>query len=193
MSYTKFSKELTKWLEGKGLPSSGIHYEDTEDVKQAKRSAWELGREYVFKQWLEDKRYKELISCAHGGWYSEDKFFEPLAIFFVEEQELLCLQFLCERSIRFVIEDLLFMIKQAKEMGDEISISAISDGNLQSYNASKIAELRKKALDKLNRYIAYLEGIKNAFDYLETVNTIKEKVVDLSIRKSDLKSIKSKL
>ena len=193
MSYTKFSKELTKWLKDEGLPSGGIHYEDAEDVKQAKRAAWELGRGHIFKQWLEDKRYKELISCAHGGWYSEDKFLELLAVYFVKEQELLCLQFLCERGIRFYIEDLLFMIKHAKENGDEISVGAICNGGMKSYSASKIVELRKETLDKLNRYITYLEEIKIACDYLETVNTIKEKVVDLSIRKSDLKNIKNKL
>ena len=29
------------------------------------------------------KRYRELISCAHGGWYQDDVIFEPLAEHFV--------------------------------------------------------------------------------------------------------------
>ena len=94
MSYTKFSKELTKWLEG--------------------------------------KRYKELISCAHGGWYSEDKFFEPLAIFFIEEQELLCMQFLCERSIRFIIEDLLFV-----QNLDELHSQVVTEFGVNFYKQTK--------------------------------------------------------
>ena len=41
---------------------------------------------YMLGQWISEKRYKELISCAHGGWYQDSVIFEPLAEHFVENK-----------------------------------------------------------------------------------------------------------
>ncbi len=38
----------------------------------------------IARKWISEKRYQELISCAHGGWYQDDVLFEPLAIHFIK-------------------------------------------------------------------------------------------------------------
>lgn len=82
MSYTKFSKAVTKWLKANGLPCYGTAYDSPEETK-ARLDAWMRGSKEVLCQWIADKRYRELISCAHGGWYQDDVIFEPLAEHFV--------------------------------------------------------------------------------------------------------------
>ena len=44
--------------------------------------AWMRGSKEVLHQWITEKRYRELISCAHGGWYQDSVIFEPLAVYF---------------------------------------------------------------------------------------------------------------
>ena len=48
------------------------------------------------QKWILEKRYQELISCAHGDWYQDDVLFEPLAIHFVKNHLFDELRFLCE-------------------------------------------------------------------------------------------------
>ncbi len=198
MSYTKFSKEIRKWMKDKGIPAERKSNETPEEREKA-LAVWEEGTKYVFNEWLDEKRYKELISCAHGGWYKESEFFEPLADFFVKEKELHCLQVLCERKIRFEIEDMLKLIKYEKDEGVNITPAIVLGFDIDGYNLEKsykpvgeIVKYRIKALDRLENYIRYLEKINADPEYLEIVITIKDKVFDLSIKKSDLKSIKNK-
>ncbi len=82
MSYTKFSKAVTKWLKDNGLPCYGTSNDSPEETK-ARLDAWMRGSKEVLRQWIAEKRYRELISCAHGGWYQDDVIFEPLAEHFV--------------------------------------------------------------------------------------------------------------
>ena len=100
MSYTKFSKAVTKWLKANDLPCYGTAYDSPEETK-ARLDAWMRGSKEILRQWITDKRYRELISCAHGGWYQDDVIFEPLAEHFVANHLFDELRFLCERGIRF--------------------------------------------------------------------------------------------
>ena len=99
MSYTKFSKAVTKWLKDNGLPCYGTANDSPEETK-ARLDAWMRGSKEVLHQWITEKRYRELISCAHGGWYQDDVIFEPLAEHFVANHLFDELRFLCERGIR---------------------------------------------------------------------------------------------
>ena len=195
LSYTKFSKEINKWLKDNNLPQHGKS-SDTPEEKEKRLSAWKRGTKHIFNKWLSEKRYKELISCAHGGWYEESEFFLPLADFFVKEQELECLKILYERKIRFEIEDMMKLVKYEKNDGIIITSDMVqkSDiGNSESeISAEEIAKCRQRALDRLGNYIRYLERINMDSDYLEAVKIIKNKVIDLTVRKSDLKYIKNK-
>ena len=71
MSYTKFSKAVTKWLKDNGLPCYGTSNDSPEETK-VRLDAWMRGSKEVLRQWIAEKRYRELISCAHGGWYQDD-------------------------------------------------------------------------------------------------------------------------
>ena len=68
MSYTKFSKEVTKWLKDHDLPCYGTAY-DSAEVTKARLDAWMRGSKEMLRIWIFEKCYRELISCAHGGWY----------------------------------------------------------------------------------------------------------------------------
>ena len=106
MSYTKFSKEVTKWLKANDLPCYGTAY-DSPEVTKARLDAWMRGSKEMLRKWISEKRYRELISCAHGGWYQDDVIFEPLAEHFAKNGLFDELRFLCERGIRFSVEDML--------------------------------------------------------------------------------------
>ena len=110
MSYTKFSKEVTKWLKANGLPCYGTAY-DSPEVTQTRLDAWMQGSKMIAQKWISEKRYQELISCAHGGWYQDDVLFEPLAIHFVKNHLFDELRFLCEYDIRHSVKNLLSTIK----------------------------------------------------------------------------------
>ena len=70
MSYTKFSKEVTKWLKANRLPCYRTAY-DSSEVTQTRLDAWMQGSKMMAQKWISEKRYQELISCAHGGWYQD--------------------------------------------------------------------------------------------------------------------------
>lgn len=124
VSYTKFSKEVTKWLKENNLPCYGTAHDSPEETK-ARLDAWMLGMKHMLRKWIAEKRYRELISCAHGGWYTDDVIFEPLAEHFVENHLFDELRFLCERSIRFSIEDMLFCIKTEKEEHSALNVKTV--------------------------------------------------------------------
>jgi hypothetical protein len=187
LSYTIFCKETEKWLKQNNLPYIPTRCE-TETEREARLLVWDKGYKHIFEQWLNEKRYKELISLAHSDWVKQAIVYEPLLKYFIENAELSCLQVLCERRIRYDIEHgLLFFIRQIKEC-EKTNI----DPEIYNY-IEKTTKVQNKILENLNRYIAYLEKTEIDLDYLESVKTIKKKVIDLSIRKSDLKVIKNKL
>lgn len=124
MSYTKFSKEVTKWLKDNGLPCYGTANDSPEETK-ARLDAWMRGIKEILRQWITEKRYRELISCAHGGWYQDDVIFEPLAEHFVANHLFDELRFLCERGIRFSAEDMLSTIQSEKEEHGSLDIETI--------------------------------------------------------------------
>ena len=121
MSYTKFSKEVTKWLKDNGLPCYGTANDSPEKTK-ARLDAWMRGSKEILRQWITEKRYRELISCAHGGWYQDDVIFEPLAEHFVAHHLFDELRFLCECGIRFSAEDMLSTIQSEKEEHGSLEI-----------------------------------------------------------------------
>ena len=82
---------------------------------------------------ISEKRYRELISCAHGGWYQDDVIFEPLAEHFVANHLFDELRFLCERGIRFSAEDMLATIKSEKEEHGALDIETIRSIDVPSY------------------------------------------------------------
>ena len=199
MSYTKFSKAVTKWLKDNGLPCYGTSNDSPEETK-ARLDAWMRGSKEVLRQWIAEKRYRELISCAHGGWYQDNVIFEPLAEHFVANHLFDELRFLCERGIRFSVEDMLATIKSEKEEHGALDIETIRSIDVPSYVAGRcyshlgeIAKYRKRALDQIIRYAGYLEQIHAPAKYLEQVNVLQESVSDLTIKAKDLKSFQFRL
>ena len=194
MSYTKFSKAVTKWLKANDLPCYGTAYDSPEETK-ARLDAWMRGSKEILRQWITDKRYRELISCAHGGWYQDDVIFEPLAEHFVANHLFDELRLLCERGIRFSAEDMLATIKSEKEEHGALDIDDVpSYVSGRSYShLGEIAKYRKRALDQIIRYAGYLEQIHAPAEYLEQVNVLQESVSDLTIKTKDLKPFRFRL
>ena len=199
MSYTKFSKEVTKWLKANDLPCYGTAY-DRPDVTKARLEAWILGSKEMLRKWIAEKRYRELISCAHGGWYQDDVIFEPLAEHFVANHLFDELRFLCERGIRFSVEDMLSTIKSKKEEHGVLDIEIIQNIDVPSYvagrsysNLGEIAKYRKRALYQIIRYIGYLDKVHAPAEYLEQVNILQKRITDLSIKTNDLKPFRFRL
>lgn len=195
LSYTKFSKEVIKWLKANGLPCYGTAY-DSPEVTQTRLDAWMQGSKMIARKWISEKRYQELISCAHGGWYQDDVLFEPLAIHFVKNHLFDELRFLCEYDIRHSVKNLLSTIKSEKEEHKTLDITAVQCINVEVYMAGRgysqlgeIAKYRKKSLDQIIRYIGYLEQIQAPVEYFEMVRDLQKKVVDLSVKPKDLKQI----
>ena len=79
MSYTKFSKEVTKWLKANRLPCYRTAY-DSPEVTQIRPDAWMQGSKVMAQKWILEKRYQKLISCAHGGWYLDDVMVKPIPL-----------------------------------------------------------------------------------------------------------------
>lgn len=199
MSYTKFSKEVTKWLKANNLPCYGTAYESPEETK-ARLDAWMVGMKHMLRQWIAEKRYRELISCAHGGWYTDDVILEPLAEHFVENHLFEELRFLCERGIRFSIADMLSCIKTEKEEHGTLDVKTVQGIDVNAYMAGRgywqlgeIAKYRMRALNQLDRYLKYLTRIQASQEYINTISAIEKSVFDLTIKAKDLKQMKFKL
>ena len=199
MSCTKFSKEITKRLKANGLPCYRTANDSPEETK-ARLDAWMRGIKEILRQWITEKRYRELISCAHGGWYQDDVIFEPLAEHFVANHLFDELRFLCERGIRFSAEDMLSTIQSEKEEHGSLDIETIRNIDVPSYVAGRsyshlgeIAKYRKRALDQIIRYIGYLEQIHAPAEYLEQVKFLQKIVADLTIKAKDLKPFRFRL
>jgi hypothetical protein len=198
MSYTKMQREIEKLLKAGG------------DFDADRLVAYRQAREIVHGRWIAARRYGELISVAHGGWFSAEEYLEPLAAHFVREREAGFLRFLCERDIRFKIEDLLFLMKYYAEdvsswdevLAIEVRHSVVDivvhytmSQTPSSEATEEVAKARYEALRNLDRYIGYWELLGNAGDpaYLRTVRELREKTAALAVRKKDLSVIKYRL
>ena len=158
------------------------------------------GSKEVLHQWIAEKRYRELISCAHGGWYQDSVIFEPLAEHFVAHHLFDELRFLCERGIRFSAEDMLATIQSEKEEHGALDIETIRSIDVPSYvsgrsysHLGEIAKYRKRALDQIIRYAGYLEQIHAPAEYLEQVKVLQKSVSNLTIKAKDLKPFRFRL
>lgn len=199
MSYTKFSRAVTKWLKANGLPCYGRAYDSPEETK-ARLDAWMRGSKEILRQWIADKRYRELISCAHGGWYQDDVIFEPLAEHFVANRLFYELRFLCERGIRFSAEDMQATIKSEIVEHGALDIETIRAVDVPSYvsgpsysHLGEIAKYRKRTLDQIIRYSGYLEQIQAPAEYWEQVKALQKSVSELTIKTTDLKLFRFRL
>lgn len=205
MSYTKMNIEIVKYLKQNNLPVTGKSTDTKEETEYRLRSYYK-GRDFVFARWIEEEKYHELVSCAHGGWFKAEEFLIPLARHFADEENLVYLKVLCERGIRLNIENLLQSIKQAREeltAGQGIADLAAdvlsyplppkSSGNgCYRVSVDSIVKWRGKALRKLDCYIGFLEQMESG-DYLDMIKTIRDKTACLQIRRCDLKVIKYKI
>lgn len=199
MSYTKLSKEVTKWLKDYNLPCYG-KADDSPEVTKKRIDIWMIGVKHMLQHWLEEKRYSELISCAHGGWYQDNIIFEPVAKHFVQHKLFDELRFLCERGIRFSVEDMIYSLKSETEEKKPIDIEAINNIDVKAYiegtaysEVGEIAKYRKRALEQIGRYLNYLEQIQAPESYVEIIKKIQNDVYDMTVKKSDLKQIKFRL
>ena len=181
MSYSKLQKEIEKRL------------------KVERELAYNDARDAIFREWIEAKRYKELVSCAHGGWFSESEFFEPLAIHFVKERKLDYLKFLCERKIRFLIEDTLSILRLLKEDQPDYTLDDILAVDIEAYKQQKIydcisevAKYRLRVLERLEAYIVLIEQLEKG-EYLHNLHILSRKVYNLEMKKKDLLFIKNKM
>ena len=156
-------------------------------------------RDIIVKKWIDEKKYKELISCAHGRWFPYDEFTKPLAEYFIKENLISHLKFLCEQEIRFKIEGIISTIESAYEHFPELSIEEILSFDLESYRKEsgyfhsfgEVMRWRENSLEVLNRYIELLNTTKEA-EYLKMIENLREKVIVLTVKKSDMKHIKHK-
>ena len=180
MSYTKMQKEIDKYIKENNLDWA---WKTSGTAEETKKRIYDEGRNYVYNKWIVEEKYKELISVAHQGWFSEDDFLIPLAKHLVKEKELDWLRFLCERQIRFLIEDTLKCLKYANEEYPNKD---------QTWHDNQLQKTKNKSLDKINRYITFLEKM-DCYEYLERIKDLKSKTENLTIKLSDLKIINIKV
>lgn len=130
----------------------------------------------------------------------DDVIFEPLAEHFAKNGLFDELRFLCERGIRFSVEDMLSTIKSEKDEHETLDIETIRDIDVANYVTSpnysglgEIAKYRKRALDQIIRYMGYLEQVHAPVEYLEQVKDLQKSVADLTTKAKDLKPFRFRL
>lgn len=199
MSYTKLTKDIEKYYKQHGMSYYYNALETTVEEQEQNLITHNEVRDIIITQWQEDKRYKELISCAHGGWYSYEEFNEPLALYFVKQNEILALKVLCERGIRFTVEDMQKVLVRAVEEFSTITKEEMIKFNLDLYLESKVyhpvgevVKYRAKALYLIDNLIRYTKEV-NELEYLEQLELLRSKVYLLEVKKSDLKYFKHRL
>lgn len=199
MSYTKLNKDIENYYKKNGIPFYYNALTTAKEEQEAGLKRYAAVRDIIVKIWLEQKKYKELISCAHGGWFTYEEFEKPLADYFLKENLISCLKFLCERKIRFKIEDTIRSLEYLKEDDSDLSLEEVIHYNKETYcEISKFhsfkssVEYRKTSLKLLDDYIGILKNT-NESEYLKVIENIRDKVFNLTIKKSDLKYIKSKI
>jgi len=172
--------------------------DESQQQTELRLSHYHQAKAAVFKLWIEQKKYKELISCAHGRWYPYEDFTLPLAQYFAAQQDLAHLKFLCEHEIRFRLEDTLKCLKRVKEYDATLTNIQISEYQLDDFDPQKyhpIAELLKWRNQALLRIDAYIELLKDQsdIDYLNMIQQLREKLMNLTLKLADLKQIKFKI
>ena len=199
MSYTKLNNEIERYYKQKNMP---FHYnaltttkEEQEDVLKTYNQI----RDIIVKKWIDESKYKELISCAHGRWFPYKEFTKPLAEYFIKEGLISQLKFLCEKEIRLKIEDTLKFVKNVEENFPAVTKEEMIAYNLETYLEAKsyhpIGELSKWRAKSLKLLDDYIELLKNTSEtaYLKTIEDIHKKVDMLTIKKNELNFIKYKL
>lgn len=193
MSYTKLNLEIEQYLKQHDLPFAG-KATDTPAETAKRLSAYNKAREAVFAEWIRAKRYSDLVSCAHGGWFPYDEFTEPLARHFAAVQDWRWLKFLCERGIRFRIEDMLKCLQRVKESCPELTqeeMAAYDPADDTSFRVADVARWKAKALYLLDAYSELLQRNPDAA-YVHMIDALREKTAALEVRKTDLKYIRTK-
>ncbi len=199
MSYTKLNKEIDKYYKTHKILKT--HNGETKEQQEERIKRYKKISDIIVEEWKRDKRYKELISVCHGGWFEDEELEKPLREHFVRKNELSYLKFLCERGLRYRIEDTLNCLKYVKQDYPNITNEEIFSFDLKAYMSSKdyhsIGELlkwQKEALALLDEYIKLLKQIRTKDEeYFKYIKTLREKVEDLSVKKTELKAIKFKL
>jgi hypothetical protein len=199
MSYTKLNKDIEKHYKSNNKTFGYNALTTSKEEQEIRLKEYKRVRDIIVKKWQDEKKYKELISCAHGGWFSYEDFTKPLAEYFITKDDLLSLKVLCEKDIRFKIEDTLKCVKNVKENCPKTTIEEINSYDLEEYLKTKsyhpVGELSRwkaKSLLLLNSYIELLKRT-NEYEYLKMIEGLREKTQNLTIKKSDLKNIKHKL
>lgn len=199
MSYTKLNKEIEKHYKKNGISFYYNALTTTKEEQELRLKKYDTVRDIIVKMWIEQKKYKELISCAHGGWFNYEDFEKPLQDFFLKENLIPCLKFLCEREIRFKIENTILSLKDLENDEPKLSIHEVICHNKNIYcDVSKYhsfescVKYRKRSLNLLDNYIEILKKTDEK-EYINMVENIREKVFSLTIKKSDLKYLKCKI
>ena len=199
MSYTKLDKEIERYYKQNNMPFRYNALTTTKEEQAEGLKRYNRVRDIIVKKWIDEKKYKELISCAHGRWFPYDEFTKPLAEYFIKENLISHLKFLCEQEIRFKIEGIISTMESAYEHFPELSIEEILSFDLESYRKEsgyfhsfgEVMRWRENSLEVLNRYIELLNTTKEA-EYLKMIENLREKVIVLTVKKSDMKHIKHK-
>ena len=101
MSYTKLNKDIEKYYKTNNKSFEYNALTTSNEEQQKKLKEYNRVRDIIVEKWKVKKKYKELISCAHGRWFPYDEFTKPLAEYFIKNNDLICLKLLCEKEIRF--------------------------------------------------------------------------------------------
>lgn len=200
MSYTKLDKEIERYYKANNMSFTYNALTTTKEEQTEGLSEYKKVRDIIVQKWIAEKKYKELISCAHGRWFPYNEFTKPLAEYFIKENLISHLKFLCEREIRFKIEDLLRVIKTAYEHSPTLNLTEVLSFDLKSYankgsNYNPIGEIMRWRGNLLKLLDNYIELLKTTIEteYLTMIENIREKVNVLTITKSELKNIKNKI
>ena len=200
MSYTKLDKEIERYYKQNNMPFRYNALTVTKEEQAESLKRYNQVRDIIVKKWIDEKKYKEQISCAHGRWFPYNEFTKPLAEYFIKENLISHLKFLCEQEIRFKVEGTISTMKAAYEHFPELSIEEILSFDLESYrnkgsNYNPIGEImnwRANSLELLDRYIELLKTTSE-IEYLKTIESLREKVSVLTVKKSDMTHIKHKI
>ncbi|RWX02219.1 hypothetical protein [Flavobacterium cerinum] len=199
MSYTKLNNEIERYYKQNNMSFGYNALTTTKEEQEERLKTYNQTRDIIVKKWIDEGKYKELISSAHGRWFPYDEFTKPLAEFFIKEGLISQLKFLCEKEIRLKIEDTLKCVKNVEENFPTVTKEEMTTYNLEVYLEGKsyhpIGELSKWRAKSLKLLDNYIELLKNTSEtaYLETIEDIRKKVSMMTIKKNDLKFIKHKI
>ncbi len=178
MSYTKMCKEITRYLKQNGMITTGTAY-DSEELTQKRLEHWQIGFDEIYQKWIDEKRYKELVSVAHAGWHFG--FDYRLAEHFVCVRELEWLRFLLEKHIKYYTDNLIWLIKYE---GDVELLTLI--------NEEQFVKSRTKVCYRIDKYLVFLKELDVPEDYINSLEILRKKVDDITVKKSDLKFLNQK-